>query len=195
MTKLLLSSALLLALTPMLLAGRGHGRPAPRPLARRAPAYRPAAYRRPAHRPPASQPSAHRPPAPRRSAYRPPIHKPPIHGTKGHTKTVSVKSYAKLYGKKFSGGYYYKGAHHHWKKTIYNRKWKTTLYFDPSTRKWYYWYATGKTYYPIGYMSVAVPTTAGAPAGEEDEETIQTDDRTPEESIPEPKVPEPEVGE
>jgi hypothetical protein len=176
MMKLLLGSVLLLALAPMVLAGRSRGRAAPRP---------------PVHPPPASRPPVYRPLVPRPPTSRPPLLSPSVPSKKDSTKTVSVTSYAKLHGKKFSGGYYYKGAHHrHWKKTLYNAKWRTTLYFDPSTRGWYYWYATGKIYFPVRYMSVAIPTTEAADEPEKGQKALKTEDETPEAAIPDPVVPE-----
>jgi hypothetical protein len=198
MKKFILSTALLLAVAPLLLANHPPARPAHQPKG-----HRPAHVNKPVHKPTSRLPHhVHKPV--HKPSYKPthlvkPTHKPsykPAHKPGYRGKIVTAASYVKLYGKKFSGGYYYKGHNHrHWKRTYYSAKWKTMMYYCPSTKVWYYWYAPTAVYYPIRYITVAAPTAEAAPAEQEaQEEAVTTDDQTAEEDIPNPEEPELAVG-
>jgi opacity protein-like surface antigen len=74
------------------------------------------------------------------------------------------KGYHLRYGHKFSHGYYYRGRdHHHWTHRRYWAKYRTTCYWDPGTRCWYYWCPSRACYYPVGYIAVEPPAVEEAP--------------------------------
>jgi hypothetical protein len=85
------------------------------------------------------------------------------YGYRYHPRT-DYRNYHRDYGVRFSGGVFYRGAgHYHWSRYSYSPAWRTTFYFCPSTRAWYYWYAAGDRYYPVSYLSTAVPVPVGPP--------------------------------
>jgi hypothetical protein len=74
-------------------------------------------------------------------------------GAKGHTGAAHKgANYYRTNGVRYAGGYYYSGRkHNHWSQTVYNKEYKTTTYFDPGLKVWYYWDPVTKRYYPLSH--------------------------------------------
>jgi hypothetical protein len=86
------------------------------------------------------------------------------HGHRGHGQGSVSSGYHTRHGHKFSHGYYYRGRDHsHWTHRRYWAKYRTTCYWDPGTRGWYYWCPSRACYYPVSYIAVEPPAVEEAP--------------------------------
>jgi hypothetical protein len=88
-------------------------------------------------------------------------------GYKAVNKRVGYKGYRggyRGYGYKFEHGYYYTGRYHPtWTRWYYSKLYKAPIYWDNTTRVYYYWYAPKACYYPVSYASYAAPTVCETP--------------------------------
>lgn len=90
---------------------------------------------------------------------------PGYFGAKGFVAPVPVANYHLLHAKAFGGGFFYPGlAHRHWTYRCFWPKYGCVCYWCPYTLAYYYWYAPGGCYYPVGYIAKAVPAFGPAPA-------------------------------
>jgi hypothetical protein len=65
----------------------------------------------------------------------------------------------------------YKGRHHkHWSQTRYDRVYKTTFYFDPGHRSWFYWSGRRGAFLPISYIDNELPTNDLGPNPDDDDD-------------------------
>jgi hypothetical protein len=77
--------------------------------------------------------------------------RPPAHGH-GHGHRVhGGHAYYHSQARRFSGGYYYVGPHHHWTRRVWDVRYHRWNYWDSDLQIYFYWYAPGNCYYPATY--------------------------------------------
>src|SRR5207248_1140779 len=82
------------------------------------------------------------------------------HGGQNHGHSGNHAHHGHQHAHHFSRGHIFRGrGHHHWARSYYSARYRTTFYYDAILGDWYYWSARREAFYPMSYLETEPPTT------------------------------------